>query len=60
MGLEEQLLTASISDTIHKARKAVSKLRSLSEQSTQDNVDEADALGEGAATLPADCQMVTR
>jgi hypothetical protein len=52
MGLEEQLLTASISDTIHKARKAVSELRSLSEQSTQDNVDEAaDALGEAQFVL---------
>ena len=39
MGLEEQLLTASIADTFGEAHKAAHNLYSLMERSTPDNVD---------------------
>ena len=54
MGLEEQLLTASIADTIRKARRAASKLSRLYEGNTPDNVEEgphADALHEAGLVL---------
>jgi hypothetical protein len=54
MGSEEQLLAASIRDTIGRARQAQSKLFHLSEASTPQNIDHgahADALHEARETL---------
>lgn len=54
VGLEEQLLTASIADTINKGREAASKLSRLSEGNTLENIEEgphADALSEAQFVL---------